>query len=280
MPTQDENLYLQHFGTISYQLKEPFDFSFLEKYGKVFCVFDTQDSGNICFGVEKNGEKLFVKFAGASTIRYNGTPEDAVARLKATLPVYRDLRHRCLVELVTAEEVGGGFAMVFRWATGDCMGRMYDAQHRRFMALPPKEKLTVFRDILDFLDHIVKNGYVAIDLYDGSVMYDVQTHRTTICDIDFFRKQPCINDMGRMWGSSRFQSPEEYRRGDVIDEVTNVYTAGAMAFALFGGYERTIEAWQLSKEAFAVAKKATADDRNQRYQSIQELASAWEQALN
>lgn len=39
-----------------------------------------------------------------------------------------------------------------------------------------------------------------------------------------------------MWGSSRFQSPEEYQLGADIDEVTNVYTIGATAFALFGEY--------------------------------------------
>jgi len=47
--------------------------------------------------------------------------------------------------------------------------------------------------------------------------------------------------MGRMWGSSRFQSPEEYQLGADIDEVTNVYTIGTTAFALFGEYNRTRE---------------------------------------
>jgi len=30
-------------------MKSLFDFSFLGKYGKVFQVFEAQDSGNICF---------------------------------------------------------------------------------------------------------------------------------------------------------------------------------------------------------------------------------------
>lgn len=272
--------YLQYIDGHPYKMKAPYDFSFINRqYGRVFKVFDDQDSGNICFGTEKDGERYFVKFAGAPTESYNGTCEDAVRRLKSTLPVYEKLRHKNLIQLVKAEETGGGFAMVFRWADGDCMGRMYPASHRRFMSLPAEEKIKVFRDILDFLDYTAASGYMAIDFYDGSIMYDFEKQRTTICDIDFFREQPCVNDMGRMWGSSRFQSPEEYQLGAPIDEVTNVYTAGAFAFALFANYSRDMEAWPLSEELFHVATRATADDRTVRQQSIRELMDEWERAM-
>ena len=110
-------------------------------------------------------------------------------------------------------------------------------------------------------------------------MYDFQNGKTTICDIDLFRKQPCINDMGRMWGSSRFQSPEEYQLGAVIDEITNVYTLGATAFALFGEYNRTRVKWQLSDKLFEIATRAVSDDRINRQQSIRQLTEEWEAAL-
>ena len=268
--------YLQYINEIPFKLKSAFDFSFLSEYGRVFKVFDDQDSGNICFGTEKDGQRYFIKFAGAPTEQYNGDPADAIARLKATLPVYSDLKHKNLIELVEAKDIGGGFAMVFKWADGDCMGRMYPAQHKKFMALPAQDKLNVFADILDFFEYIASQNYVAIDFYDGSIMYDFECGKTTICDIDFFRKQPCINDMGRMWGSSLFQSPEEYQLGAVIDEVTNVYTIGATAFALFGEYNRTRDKWQLSDELFEVATRAVNDDRTKRQQSIRQLIDEWE----
>ena len=85
--------------------------------------------------------------------------------------------------------------------------------------------------------------------------------------------------MGRMWGSSLFQSPEEYELGAVIDEVTNVYTAGATAFALFGGYNRGREQWELSEECFAVAERAAAGERKLRQTSIAEFRREWERAL-
>ncbi len=38
---------------VTLQLKEHHNFDWLLKLGTVFAVFDQQDSGNICFGVEK-----------------------------------------------------------------------------------------------------------------------------------------------------------------------------------------------------------------------------------
>ena len=268
--------YLQYIDGIPFKLKSPFDFSFLSEYGRVFKVFDDQDSGNICFGTEKDGQRYFIKFAGAPTEQYNGDPADAIVRLKATLPVYSDLKHKNLIELVEAKDIAGGFMMMFKWVDGDCMGRMYTAQHKKFMALSVQDKLKVFADILDFFEYIASQNYVPIDFYDGSIMYDFECGKTTICDIDFYRKQPCTNDMGRMWGSSLFQSPEEYQLGAVIDEITNVYTLGATAFALFGEYNRTRDKWQLSDELFEVATRAVNDDRTKRQQSIRQLIDEWE----
>ena len=132
---------------------------------------------------------------------------------------------------------------------------------------------------MSFFEYVASQNYVAIDFYDGSIMYDFKNGKTTICDIDLFRKQPCINDMGRMWGSSRFQSPEEYQLGAVIDEITNVYTLGATAFALFGEYNRTRAKWQLSDKLFEIATRAVSDDRINRQQSIRQLTEEWEAAL-
>ena len=69
------------------KLRSVFDFSFMSRYGRVFQVYDDQDSGNICFGTEKDGRRYFVKFAGAPTQAYAGDPREAVDRLKAALRI-------------------------------------------------------------------------------------------------------------------------------------------------------------------------------------------------
>ena len=272
------DFHVQWTDGVPYKLKEPFDFSFLSKYGKVFKVFDDQDSGNICFGVHDGESKRFVKFAGAPTERSRVSKDEAIQRMKSTVPIYQDLVHPLLTKFITSEEIGGGFVMVFEWTDAECMGRQYPQSREKFMQMPIDIGLRVFDDILAFHTHVVKQGYVAIDFYDGCVMYDFNQYKTVICDIEFYAKMPYVNNMGRIWGSSRFMSPEEFELGAAIDEITNVYTMGATAFAFFGDEDRRdrrIEDWKLSKELFSVAKKATSDDRSERQQSIAQFIEEW-----
>lgn len=268
--------YTQRIDGIKYKLKSPFDFSFLKEYGTVFKVFDDQDSGNICFGVKNGDRRYFIKFAGAPTDRACVNVEEAVINLKRTVSVYKDLAHPNLINLIDAVEIGNGFAMVFEWVDAECMGMMYPNSRKKFMQMSMQIRHQVFKDILAFHAHAAKQDYVAIDFYDGSIMYDFTQERTVICDIDFYAKSPYINEMGRLWGSSRFMSPEEFILGAAIDEITNVFAMGATAFALFGDErDRKIEKWKLSESLYAVAKKAVSNERGERQQSIAQLISEW-----
>ncbi len=271
-----EDFYIQYIHQIPYKLKSPFDFSFIEEYGEVFKVYDDQDSGNICFGVQNGDRRIFIKFAGAPTARYAGKPEEAVAQLKDAVKVYEELRHPHLVKLIRTEEIGGGFAAIFEWTDGECMGKMYPLSRETFMQMPDHTRMKVFHDILDFHLHVIEEGYVAIDFYDGSILYDFSKEETVICDIDLYSKRPYINTTGRMWGSSRFMSPEEFKKGAEIDEITNVYLIGATAFALFGGEkDRSFSKWRLSGELYEVAQRAVSDEREKRQQSLVEFKREW-----
>jgi len=273
-----KDFYIQWADGIPYKLKEPFDFSFLGKYGTVFKAFDDQDGGNVCFGIEKDDKRYFVKFAGAPQARYDGKPEDAITRLKASVEVYQNIgEHPSLIRFIKAEEIGGGFVVLFEWTDALGMARMYPLNHRRFMALPIEKRVKVFEEILLFHEFVCANGYVAIDFYDGSIMYDFESEKTVICDIDFYQKIPYRGEMG-LWGSTRFVSPEECKKGEIMDEVTTVYTMGATAFCLFTDSDRSSEKWPLSPELYAVVKKATNDNRSQRQQSIEQLIEEWRAA--
>ena len=64
-------------------LAAPFDFSFLGRYGRPFCVFDALQSGNICFGMESaEYGRLLCKFAGAPVLGAVRSPEEAIQTLQ------------------------------------------------------------------------------------------------------------------------------------------------------------------------------------------------------
>ncbi|RKN75785.1 serine/threonine-protein kinase [Paenibacillus ginsengarvi] len=258
---------------VSFELKEDFDFDFLSSYGNVFAVFDKQDSGYICFGVQNENRKLFLKVAGASTMRSHVSQEEAIARLKSTVPIYEDLAHPSLLPIIEHKEINAGFVTVFEWFEGECMGKQYEA-HAKFADLPIGEKEKLYREIVRFHVHVHKCGYIAIDFYDGCMMYNFDTKQTRLCDVELYSKMPVINTMGRMWGSSRFMSPEEFQLGAHIDERSNVYTMGATAFQLFGGgTDRSFDQWKAGAELYAFALKAVSKEKEDRYPTIEEYFS-------
>ncbi len=263
---------------IEFKLKKDFNFSFLSDYGEVFAVFDKQDSGNLCFGVRSGNTKLFLKIAGPSTIMSHVSEASAIERLKATTQIYEDLRHPKLIGLIEHKEIENGYLLVFPWFDGECMGKQYGL-FEKFIKLPLNEKLNIYNDILIFHRHVNDNNYIAIDFYDGSIMYNFDNQEAMLCDIEFYSKKPVINTLGRMWGSGRFMSPEEFILNEEIDERSNVFCMGATAFQLFGGgLDRSVEKWGASLKKYEVAIKAIQEKKADRYQSITEYISAWNSA--
>lgn len=276
---------------ISFVLKKQYDLGFLSKYGRMFCTFDQNDSGNISFGFDDGEERHFVKVAGLETTEFKGSSKDAVRSLERAMPLYTELRHPDLIELTEHYHLDGLYVAVFGWSEGDCLFDHWNFEkysknpaitppYQKFKQLPPEKRLRALDVVLSFFETVAQKKCVAIDFYDGSLMYDFEKDRTTICDIDFFEKQPYTNTMGRMWGSSRFMSPEEYTMGASIDEVTNVYTLGAFAFYALGDEsDRSFEKWQAGRCLFDIAAKATDPDRAKRYQSICEFAEYWRRGM-
>lgn len=292
---------------IKFFMKEEYNFSWLTKIGKVFAVFPQNDSGNISFGVDNSKEKFFIKVAGLKTAESVRTKEDAIASLIQAMPIYENIKHSNLISLVKHYYIHDIYIAIFKWVEGDCLFDYWNFEKyqnnpqiippsERFRKLPIAERIKSANVLFSFLDTVAKSGYVAVDFYDGSIMYDFNTNTTTICDIDFFRKKPTFNDMGENYfGTKRLKAPEEYILGATIDEATNVYTLGALLFSSFFGnytddeiqirYQKnqfepcSLENWDLSEACYKVVLKATSLDKSYRYATISEFQSAWNTAL-
>ena len=215
---------------IEFTLREPHDFAWLGGLGTVFSVYDRQDSGNLLFGVERDGRRRFVKYAGARTLEHEGTPQEAIERLRRAAGVYRAISHPHLISLEEEIECPQGFAAVFPWFEGrglhehwtfDRVAKLASGSpYRRYLHLPMEKRLRSLEAVFAFLEYVESIGYVAVDFYDGSIMYDFERDITKICDIDFFTKAPAVNRLGAgYWGTKRLKAPEEYMTGAVIDTV-------------------------------------------------------------
>ncbi|WP_425414510.1 serine/threonine protein kinase [Paenibacillus pinihumi] len=278
-------------GDATFQLQEQHDLNWIHELGHVFCVFDEQDSGNISFGFNINGTRRFLKYAGARPLEYKGMPEDAAKRLSAAVAVYQKLEHPHLIKLVDHFATRDGYAALFEWFDGENLHPHWvfpppskyehpDSPFFKYRQLSVGQRLSSLEVIFGFHVHVESKGMVAVDFYDGSILYDFHNHQTKICDIDFYRQVPAINDIGeQFWGAARSKSPEEYTLGAPIDARTNVFTMGAIAFGLLGGeMDRSYEKWEAGDRLHQVALRAVSHERSKRYNSIAEFKQAWDEA--
>ena len=210
--------------------------------------------------------------------------------MRDALAVYRALPHPRIIRLLDERETEHGLAAVFAWAEGECLHAHWTFDERpklthpqspyvKFRGLPLAKKRDAAETLFDVLCYSEEKGYTAVDFYDGSVLYDFETDAAMICDVDYFRKKPVVNDRGEgWWGSSRLKAPEEYALGARIGSDTNVFTLGRLLLFLFAGEDHPDrEHWEDTEARWQAVEKATRNDREERFQTLWEFWEAWKQ---
>ena len=289
---------------IEFKLKEYQDFSWLNNYGTVFSVIDETGSGCISFGIKKNNKKYFLKIAGAKTVNAEISGEESIKLLKEAVAKYKDVKHENLIKLVDAFEYKEFYVVIYEYAEGECLFDHWNFDRyektkeitpmMRFKSLPVEKRLKVADKLFSFFESFIDAGYVAVDFYDSSIIYDFENDNVTFCDIDLFRKTPTVNDLGTgYFGTKRLKAPEENELGAVIDEQTSLFTLGAIIFDMFSNISNTEERYkkgcfipnkfdefELNNNIYNVLLKATAYDKNDRYKTIKEFKDDFDKNIN
>ncbi|MHA2250305.1 MAG: serine/threonine protein kinase [Candidatus Kariarchaeaceae archaeon] len=251
---------------------------YLTEIGQIFKEFKLQDSGCISYGVENTWGRKFVKFSEQA---------QGIKSLKQAKEFHSKISHPILPQILNSFTTPSGFAIVYEWIEAEIL---YDytlissderinsttAPHYRFRTLPLTKILNVLNEIYEFHEQVEAAGYVAVDFYDGCLLYNFNTDTVNLIDIDEYRKGPFILDINRLPGSKRFMAPEEFLKGSTIDHATNVFTMGRLAIELLG--EGSISNWKGNKRTLEVVHKATSQKKSDRYQTIKEFTDTWRDA--
>ncbi len=249
---------------------------YLARLGTVFARFDRQDSGNVSYGVVVDGERHFVKTAGHPDHAPFLDHAQRVGLLRNAVRLARAYRHPALPALHTVVESAHGPMLVYDWADGELVGVPREQRddpasaYHRFRSLPADRVLAVLDTVFDVHDLLGRNGEVAGDFYDGCLIYDFTTRDVAVIDLDTYRPGPYRNDMGRMFGSSRFMAPEEFTLGALIDQRTSVFTMGRTARVFLGDH--------LPGPLNGVVTRACRPDPADRHASLPEFCAAWHDA--
>ena len=259
---------------------------YLHNIGDVFAVFDEeiQDSGNISYGIRTEGERYFVKTAG-----YPDNPDpylnhaERVSMLRNAVHLRQGCSYHTLPTLHQVVESPTGPLLVYEWVNGelvrtDAASREHPGStFQRFRRLPSEEILSVLDQVYELHYQLAQKGWIAVDFYDGCMIYDFNQREFHVIDLDLYRDAPFINEMGRMFGSIRFMAPEEFELGARIDERTNVFTMGRTAAVFLSDGTLDREPFRGSDAQYEVIRRACLDDRSERFDSMGEFYRAWRQ---
>ncbi|MDE0299164.1 MAG: hypothetical protein OXN17_11060 [Candidatus Poribacteria bacterium] len=148
---------------------------------------------------------------------------------------------------------------------------------QRFRGLPSEEILHVLDQIYELHHLLAQKGWIAVDFYDGCMIYDFRHQKFHIIDLDLYRDAPFVNEMGRLFGSIRFMAPEEFELGARIDERTNVFTMGRTAAVFLSDGTLDRDPFRGSDAQYEVIRRACLDDRSERFDSMEGFYRAWRQ---
>src|SRR5229473_6470349 len=252
---------------------------FLTSLGEVFVVHRGHDSGNTSYGVRIGADAWFVKHA---------EDDEPISHLESAIVFHTAVRHPAIIPLV------GWFAGQPAWRSStsfevDSSSTIHwrparqhpNSTYARFRHLPVDEIIRALDAVFDAHVAIANAGFVAVDFYDGAIIYNFQHRQVHLCDLDSYRPGPYRLHRDRQYGSTRFMAPEELERGATIDERTTVFTLGRAAFVFLSEGQRgenDMHLWRGSRTLYDVARAATELDPDKRFASVTEFLTAWRTA--
>ncbi|WP_049797349.1 hypothetical protein [Kribbella flavida] len=253
---------------------------YVRTLGTVFARFgaDTQDSGNISYGVDAAGTRYFVKTAGDPR---NAEPSlDFPARgelLRTAARLATSVEHPLLPTFHGLIESPGGPLLVYAWRDGEHLGTSRESRddpttaYQRFRALPAEEISAALDQLFDLHAELTDAGWVEGDFYDGALLYDFAERQLTVVDLDSYVHGPYRNTMGRMFGASRLMAPEEFSLGAPIDDRTTAFVLArtALIFLADGTLDRST--FRSTTPQYAVLQEATTT----RFPSYRAFHTAW-----
>jgi hypothetical protein len=250
----------------------------VDALGDVFVTIAGHDSGCTSYGVvNSDGTKRFVKVA-FGTDRWQ-LERAILFHEKVTAPHVLPMEDSLALQESSPRGPGVGVIYPFLDSTILNDATQPGAKHhddpgsalQRFIDEPTERILGVIDAIIDAHVSIADQGFVAVDFYDGCLMYDFDSGAVHLVDLDLYIEGPYTLTTDRQFGSTRFMAPEEFCRGAVIDQQTTVFTLGRTAMVLLGPDAHR----RLGLELSDAVDRATRPRASDRWPDVASFAAAW-----
>ncbi len=161
---------------------------------------------------------------------------EARERFRREARVAARLSHPGILPLHTFGEVAGLWYFVMGYVRGVTLADRLRAEGR----LPSAEVHRIMAELADALDCAHRNGIIHRDIKPSNILLDEESGRAILADFGVAKLQgnsESLTGTGVVVGTPNFMSPEQALGAPDVDERTDIYSLGSVAYTMLTGRE-------------------------------------------
>jgi predicted Ser/Thr protein kinase len=163
-----------------------------------------------------------------------GATQESRDRFRREARTAAKLSHPNIVPLYTFGDVDGTLYFVMGYVKGESLA----ARLKREGRLAVEEARRILIEIADALDYAHKLGVIHRDIKPDNVLIEVDTGRALLTDFGIAKAVGAgqtMTELGSVLGTPQYMSPEQAQGKADIDHRTDLYSLGAMGYAMLAG---------------------------------------------
>lgn len=236
-------------------------------------------------------ERALERFVAVKVLRPDlAAAPDGRERFRREARIAAQLAHPGIMPLYTFGEVRGTWYFVMGYVQGESL-----AEHLRLRGrLPPAEARAILADLTDALACAHRHGVVHRDIKPANVLLDATSGRAVLTDFGIAKigaADDGLTASGAVLGTPQYMSPEQARGEVDVDERSDVYSLGAVGYAMLTGRAPTAGTGRAAgptpirrlapavpEAVAAVVMRCLAPDRARRWPDVRSLGAALDRA--
>jgi tRNA A-37 threonylcarbamoyl transferase component Bud32 len=182
-------------------------------------------------------ERALDRFVAIKVLRPElADTEASRERFRREARIAAQLSHPNILPLHTFGEVNGIWYFVMGYVRGVTLGERLRVEGR----LPSEEAQRILIELTGALEHAHSHGVIHRDIKPANVLLDEQTGRAMLADFGISKVHGAADSLtgtGVIIGTPHYMSPEQSLGAPTVDERSDIYSLGAVAYTMLAGRE-------------------------------------------
>jgi serine/threonine-protein kinase len=182
-------------------------------------------------------ERALERFVAVKVLRPElAQSQDGRERFRREARVVAQLSHPSILPLHTFGEVSGTWYFVMGYVRGVSLAERLRVEGR----LPSADAHRILVELSDALECAHRNGVVHRDIKPANILLDADSGRAVLADFGISKVSGAGDSLtatGLVVGTPHYMSPEQALGSLVVDERSDIYSLGAVAYTMLSGRE-------------------------------------------